>query len=295
MSLEVDLSAAVAANQLPIVVSYIETTSSASTPATGTTQTNNTTAVTALAAPGASTQRLVKYFNLYNADTANATVTVQVNDNSTLRVLWTGPMDPGDQLAYLDGSGFRVLDNRGNIKTMDSMLVPPPSVMPSIGFHAANTSTVTAYASNASYFQYIGKAERAFSQMNVRYEVATAAVGAITWAEIGIFKGLPVLNGAATLTRLGYADVSTQVTATGAYTASVTCSNMRAGDDLWVAAGGQAATTQWQAGGGIADDIQSGVYQEKTTTRISTVADNTAMTLRGTTAVPGWFIVQGRV
>jgi hypothetical protein len=117
-SLEVVLGGAITTNQLPIVSSYVDNTTTAYTPASSNTATNNTTAVTAVAAPGASTQRQVKLLTVNNADTASATVTVRYNDNSTTRVLFKAALAVGDNLIYTDGEGFRVVDSSGNTKQL---------------------------------------------------------------------------------------------------------------------------------------------------------------------------------
>lgn len=115
-TLEIDLAGAVSANELPIVASYVDITSSAYTPGSSNTQTNSTTAVTAVAAPGASTQRQVKLLTISNEDTAQATVTIQYNDNSTIRTIVKITLNADDTLVYTDGEGFRVLDSSGQMK-----------------------------------------------------------------------------------------------------------------------------------------------------------------------------------
>lgn len=87
-SVEVLLGGAVTTNQLPIVASYVDNTTTSYTPGSSNTQSNNTTAVTAVAAPASSTQRQVKLLTVTNADTAAATVTVRYNDNGTTRTLF---------------------------------------------------------------------------------------------------------------------------------------------------------------------------------------------------------------
>jgi len=59
---------------------------------------NGTTDVTVLAAPAASTSRTVRPggINIFNNDTADITVTLQVNDNSTDRVLDKATISAGD-------------------------------------------------------------------------------------------------------------------------------------------------------------------------------------------------------
>ena len=119
-SLEIDLNAAVAANQLPFVASYVDMAKGiieviASSSNTG--ASNSTTAVTLVAAPtSANFTRHLKYLSIRNADTAAVLLWIQVNDNSTLREIWKGTLAVGDSLIYTDALGFNVLDTNGRIK-----------------------------------------------------------------------------------------------------------------------------------------------------------------------------------
>lgn len=118
-SLEVDLTGAVATNQLPFVASYVnvsQSTFAMSAASTNTGATNNTTAVTLVAAPGATTTRQLKYLSIKNSDTAAVELWVQMNDNSTLREIWKGTLAVGDTLFYVDGAGWNVLNSSGQIK-----------------------------------------------------------------------------------------------------------------------------------------------------------------------------------
>ena len=115
-SLEVALGGAVATNQLPFVASYVDITTNTFTPSSNNGETNDTTAVTLLAAPASATQRQLKYLSLVNEDTANVTVNISYNDNSTLRKVADFTLITGDSLYYTDGEGFRVFDSVGNLK-----------------------------------------------------------------------------------------------------------------------------------------------------------------------------------
>ena len=102
-SLEVVLSGAVTTNQLPVVASYVEVTDSdqsVSDIAENDTATNNTTAVTAVAAPAAGKTRVIKSLTVQNADTVAATITVRLNNNSTMRTLCKVTINAGEQLQY---------------------------------------------------------------------------------------------------------------------------------------------------------------------------------------------------
>ena len=110
-SLEVVLGGSVTTNQLPFSASFIDvltTDQSVSTISETDGATNNSTAVTMVAAPAASHTRTVRSFTVYNADTVNATVTIQINNNATLRTKFHVTLSSGDNLVYADG-GFSVV------------------------------------------------------------------------------------------------------------------------------------------------------------------------------------------
>jgi hypothetical protein len=121
-SLQLVLSAAIATNQLPIVASWADITSSTFTPGSTDLLSNNTTAVTVVAAPGASTQRQIKSVSIYNADTAAATVTVSLDDSSTLRTLVTIELQSGETLQFAENS-WSVINNTGQL--LEALVTTP--------------------------------------------------------------------------------------------------------------------------------------------------------------------------
>ncbi|MDB5184445.1 MAG: fibronectin type domain protein [Candidatus Saccharibacteria bacterium] len=113
-TIEVVLTAAPAANQLPIFATYADMTSSTFVPASSDTITTGTTAVTVVAAPAASTQRQVKSMTIYNADTAAATVTVRLKNSATVRIMVSVALQAGHTLQYGENS-WTVINSVGNI------------------------------------------------------------------------------------------------------------------------------------------------------------------------------------
>ncbi len=112
-SLQVLLAGTVTANQLPCVASWADISTSFFTPGAASTQTNNTSAVTVVAAPGSSVQRQIKALNIYNADTAAVTLTVQLLDNATVRILNKTTLQPGYALQFGENV-WKVLDTNGS-------------------------------------------------------------------------------------------------------------------------------------------------------------------------------------
>lgn len=127
-SLEIDLAGAITTSNLPVVSTFVDWDGTDYTPGATTTASNGTTAVTIVAAPAASTQRQVKLITVYNLDTVAATVTLQYNDNGTLRTLVKVALETGEHLVYTDGEGFRVLDAAGQLKQTITAAIADDSV-----------------------------------------------------------------------------------------------------------------------------------------------------------------------
>lgn len=115
-SLEIVLTAAITTNELPIVAAFVEYAAETVTPAGNDTITTGTTAVTIVAAPAANLQRQVKFLSIVNLDTVAAEVTVQLNNASTIRPMFTVLLGIDEQIIYTDRGGFRVYDNAGVIQ-----------------------------------------------------------------------------------------------------------------------------------------------------------------------------------
>ncbi len=104
-SLEIDLAGAITTNQLPYVLGYVDLLSSdQSISAVGSNDgtSNSTTAVSILAAPASGHTRQVKFLSVQNADTVAATLTLQYNDNGTVRTITKVTLDVGDNFIYTD-------------------------------------------------------------------------------------------------------------------------------------------------------------------------------------------------
>lgn len=160
------------------------------------------------------------------------------------------------------------------------------------GFHIfeANLTAVTAIATNNSIMQYAGRAAKAYTSCSLRSNVTTAAA-TITWAEVGVFKGaLPGYGANASLTRVGFTDVSGTFNSTGLKSTTISVSSVSAGDDLWVAFGSQ-ATTPYQVRGDLADNLQEGVFQTYAG-RISTASSPQSTVIGGAAVVPPRFVLK---
>jgi hypothetical protein len=110
------LGAAVTANQCPIVVDYVDFTSTTTTPGNQLSNTNSTTAVDIVSAPAASTQRKVNLITVCNKDTANVSVTIRLNDNGTnYSYVASLTLGTGSTLQFTDTNGWSVIAADGTI------------------------------------------------------------------------------------------------------------------------------------------------------------------------------------
>jgi hypothetical protein len=118
--LEIVLGGTVTTSQLQWNVSYQDITSTGMTlpQSAGAGVTNNATAVDIVAAPAASTTRQVTHINVFNADTATATVTIQKDVSGTNYVLISYAVTSGDTLMWSREDGWRLAKDGGSIITL---------------------------------------------------------------------------------------------------------------------------------------------------------------------------------
>lgn len=163
-----------------------------------------------------------------------------------------------------------------------------PTLALPVGFNAANLTTVTILVAGSSYYCYVGKAPAGVTSCNVLCNITTAYTGgAGQWGEVGIFKGATVGNGNASLTRVG---TTSFTNTTGRKVTAVTLAGLHKGDDVWVCVGSNASTpAQFRAG--LADDLQSGMFQSAAV-RPSLASTPQATTLAAATLAVPWLIVE---
>ena len=121
-SIELLLEGAVTTNEMQWIVGYADHTDETFVPGAGSGVSNGATAVTIIAAPAASTQRQIKYLNVFNDDTVAHTVTIRLNDNTSLRtIIKTWSFFPGYQLVYTDTTGWKVIDEKGKMLILQAL------------------------------------------------------------------------------------------------------------------------------------------------------------------------------
>lgn len=110
-NLQVVLGGAVTTNQLNCLTSWRDITTTAYTPGRTRVNTNNTTDVNIVPAPASSTQRVVDYVSVYNADTVNATVTIKFDDNGTEAVVYKATLVTGGRLEFTNENGWQIYND----------------------------------------------------------------------------------------------------------------------------------------------------------------------------------------
>lgn len=115
-SLQVLLGGVVTTNELVYVAGYADLSATGTTLGESDGLTNGATAVTPVAAPAASTVRKVTFLNIYNIDTASATVTVRVNNNGTFRTLAKVTLAAGYTLV-MNNNGWGVVNASGALQS----------------------------------------------------------------------------------------------------------------------------------------------------------------------------------
>lgn len=115
--IQVILTATVSSTQLDCIAIYRDTTLSSITPLRNVTATNNATAVNLVDSPSASNYRSVDYLSVYNSDTSTSEVHIEFSDNGTNYTLFKSRISPGEKIEYQEGFGFKVISNKGSIKS----------------------------------------------------------------------------------------------------------------------------------------------------------------------------------
>jgi hypothetical protein len=115
-SLEMVLAGAISTVQPEYTVSWCDGSSSAYAGKSKVGALNGVTAVTVVPAPAAGVVSDIDYLSITNSDSSASTVTVNYNDNGTLRKVIKIDLGIGDTLHYTHGSGWRVMAKTGATK-----------------------------------------------------------------------------------------------------------------------------------------------------------------------------------
>jgi hypothetical protein len=284
-SIRAYMGAAATTNQPIFVCSYADHTSSTFVPGANDGTLNGTTPVTLVAAPAGSTQRQIKYINIWNNDTVSQSVTIELLSTSAQRTLFRCTLDPGSAVTFTEGIGWVVFNNQGVPRSGGIVVNTGRLMAPPIVDVTANITGTKAITTTQTALVYVGVAGRAASSVTLRYNVTVAAV-TITWAEIAIFKGIPLVAANPSLSLLGWADVAGVINTTGRKSTNITLlSNISIGDELWIGIGNQATTAVTIRAYSLVEDCQVGTVVMMVA-RPSTVASPSSWTINN--AVAPW-------
>lgn len=117
-TIEIVLWGAITTNQLRCVTARRDITTTGYTPWRTVINSNNTTDATIVGSPWASTQRVVDTINVYNHDTATATVTIKHDANGTEYILFKWDIAAQERLEYIDWEWFRTFTSTWALKTV---------------------------------------------------------------------------------------------------------------------------------------------------------------------------------
>lgn len=174
------------------------------------------------------------------------------------------------------------------------LIEPTSSIVPYFmppGFQAGDVVTTAAPVTNQSNAIYLGRPDTDKALVTFRCNVVTAVATAIVWAEVAICTSVDnIMATGADLILSGFTDVTGTFNATGNKTTEINV-NISRGAHTWLVWGSQ-ATTPFALRGGLADPINSGIYQFAAATRPSTMTNPTTFTVTGSASVAAWLVVQ---
>jgi len=298
-TIELVLGASVTTSQATFSCSFNEFSSTAFTGNETNGTSNNTTAVTLVASPSSGFKRQVRELIIENNDTASMTVTVRFNNTSVTRIIMKATLAVGDSLTYTASGGWVCKNNNGSIKYNNIHINQTGNIRGPEFFPLPTSATTVALGASVAG-QYLGKAEKAYSSIDIRYEV-TVQAASVTWCELAIYK---VENRFSIGTqqvwrRLGFTNTnnafSSGWTSTGLKVTPVTLTGCQAGDDLYAIWAANATTTPTLRSGNLADVVTS--ILQVTTTTVANWRPSTSplyqATSFGAAASAVWFQWQG--
>jgi hypothetical protein len=261
--LQIVLSGTVGTTQLPFYVSYNTITSTGMTISKNQGTTNNQTPVTLIPSPSSGQQIQLRQCSIFNSDTSGATVSVQYTNGSVTRTILSTALIQNESIQYNPNSGWQTYDEIGYLKVLGVSNNPPTLRIPPFYSTIASTTLVTSLTvtSGTNLAFYLGKADRAYTNMTIRYNVSTALGATITYAELAIYKGYPTIGSATTtntITRCGFTNTSSIFNSTGTKNTLVNVTGVTINDDLWVVFANVTSGTNMVLWGGITDETQNG-------------------------------------
>lgn len=265
-TIELVLGGAVTTSQATFSCSYNEISSTTFTGSETNGTSNNTTAVTLISSPSAGFKRQLKELIIENNDTTTMTVTVRYNNTSVTRIIMKAILDSGDSLTYSADSGWNCKSTNGAFRFNNIHINQIGNIRGPEFFNLATSASTTSLGTAVAGL-YLGKAEKAYSSIDFRYNVVTAVAGTQTFSELAVYRISNRLSiGTVQFwTRLGFTNCAAVWNSTGLKTTNVTLTGCRAGDDLYVFWASNNTTSMAPTGGAIADPVTSALQTTTTT------------------------------
>lgn len=154
-----------ATTELDYTASWADSTATDVTEGNSNGTSNDTTPVDIVAAPAASTRRIIKDISVYNNDNISHTLTINYNDNGTLRKIWSGTITSG-AIWYLSrvlsAGGGSPLTTKGDIYVYGAI-----NTRLGIG---TDTYALVADSAEATGLKWVNLSARSETQTNKRIE-----------------------------------------------------------------------------------------------------------------------------
>ena len=289
-AINVFLSGNVQTTQLDICSAYNIISSTSLTPAKIQATTSNLTPINILPPPSSNQQTQLRFCSIYNADTTNASVVVEYTGNTGRSIIFMSSLDAGDSIQFTHNKGWRTFGSMGQERVLGMNDAPgelrlPPNLKP------ISAGDITQITSGTDYGFYLGKADRPYSNIKIRYNVVSNPTPT-TFAEVAIYKTNIKLASATTVVNYcGFADVSGVINTTGNKTTTINVTGITENDDLFVVFGA-VFTGTFTLRGALVDVLSTGSVGSITgSLRPST---NTSLTLTTSAAINhAWVAWQG--
>jgi hypothetical protein len=243
-SLEIVTSSAV---QIEVTVSFVDLPSGLGG---GTPVTIAAAGTTTIVAAPASGTRQVRQISVRNTDASSPiNVTLQKDVSGTnYPIMALSTIRAGESLVFEERVvPWAIKDAQGRERTDDVGISESGPVAKQGYFATANITTARTFTSPLSIAAYLGRCTRRLTSVTGCFRVTTGAAG-VTWAEVAIATGAPVLAGNPTLTVRGFTDIAASITGTGIMRIVITVQSgaIPRGSDIWLMVGQNATVTQAQ-------------------------------------------------
>lgn len=115
-TLQIVLATGRTTNDLDIISTFRDITTTTFTPNKQLSRSNGTNIVSFISSPSLNSQRVIDYISINNSDTINHLVTINLNDGSNSYTLLKTIISPNEKIEYQEGVGFKVINTTGAVK-----------------------------------------------------------------------------------------------------------------------------------------------------------------------------------